>query len=180
MFRRPVRRAVRIMTRNAVNQNEFFRANQYFQLGQFENAALEYIQLAHRMERTGKPRQAANLHAQAALAWAKAGIEPRATTQANIAFSQFTLLGMKQRIIEFKAQLDQALHPESIQKNETASDMRHETPQPNRVLTPIIDRRAKLPAVCSQCGAPVRSDEVEWIDEMSAECDFCGAVLQAE
>jgi hypothetical protein len=180
MFRRPVRRAVRLMTRNVINQNEFFRANQLFQLGQFENAALEYIQLAHRMERTGKPRQAANLHAQAALAWAKAGVEPRATTQANIAFSQFTLLGMKQRIVEFKVQLDQALHPESLEKNKAVSVAPRETTQPHGVITPIINQRVKLPAVCSQCGAPVRSDEVEWIDDMSAECDFCGAVLQAE
>jgi hypothetical protein len=168
------------MTRNAMTQNEFFRANQLFQLGQFENAALEYIQLAHRMERMGRPRQAANLHAQAALAWARAGMEPRATTQANIAFSQFTLLGMKQRIIEFKTQLDQALHPESIQKIDSGRIEPHETIQPAMVFPAIIQRRTKLPAVCSQCGAPVHSDEVEWIDETSAECDFCGSVLQAE
>ncbi len=180
MFRRPARRAVRLMTRNAINQNEFFRANQLFQLGQFENAALEFIQLAHRMERTGKPRQAANLHAQAALAWAKAGIEPRAMNQANIAFSQFTLLGMKQRITEFKTQLDQALHPESILKNDAVRDEPRKTAQTAAVFPPIINQRGKLPAVCSQCGAPVRSDEVEWIDDASAECDFCGAVLQAE
>jgi hypothetical protein len=180
MFRRPVRRAVRLMSRNAMTQNEFFRANQFFQLGQFENAAMEYAQLAHRMERLGKPRQAANLHAQAALAWAKAGMEPRATNQANIAFSQFTLLGMKQRIIEFKSQFDQALHPESILKNDPPRVEPRETTPSDRVFPPIINQRPKLPAVCSQCGAPIRSDEVEWIDDMSAECDFCGAVLQAD
>jgi hypothetical protein len=180
MFRRPVRRAVRLMTKNAMTQNEFFRANQLFQLGQFENAALEFIQLAHRMERTGKPRQAANLHAQAALAWAKAGIEPRATNQANIAFSQFTLLGMKQRIIEFKTQLDQELHPESIPKNDAAWVEPCETTRPVTAFPPIINQHGKLPAICSQCGAPVRSDEVEWIDDTSAECDFCGVVLQVE
>lgn len=180
MFRRPIRRAVRLMTRNAINQNEFFRANQWFQLGQFENAALEYSQLAHRMERNGKPRQAANLHAQAALAWAKAGIEPRATTQANIAFSQFTLLGMKRRIFEFKTQFDQALHPQSTQKNSADSVDSRETAQSGTFFPPANDQPRKLPTVCGQCGAPVRSDEVEWIDDTSAECDFCGAVLQAE
>lgn len=38
--------------------------------------------------------------------------------------------------------------------------------------------RARLPAACPLCGAPVCSDEVEWIDEFSAECAFCGAVVQ--
>jgi len=168
------------MTRNAVEQNEFFRANQLSQIGQFESAAVEYVQLAQRLERTGKPRQAANMHALAALAWAKAGIEPRATHQANIAFSQFTLLGMKQRIVEFKSELDRALHPDStIQNGNIAPDPDENAPQP---VTDYASetRRGRLPSTCPHCGAPVRSTEVEWIDDQSAECDFCSAILQAE
>jgi hypothetical protein len=39
--------------------------------------------------------------------------------------------------------------------------------------------RPKLPSTCPKCGAPVRSDEIEWIDDRSAECIYCGTTLQA-
>lgn len=37
-----------------------------------------------------------------------------------------------------------------------------------------------LPTSCPGCGGPIRSDEVEWIDEATAECPFCGGALRAE
>jgi hypothetical protein len=37
-----------------------------------------------------------------------------------------------------------------------------------------------LPPSCPGCGGPVRSDEVEWIDEATAECPFCGGAIRAE
>ena len=38
----------------------------------------------------------------------------------------------------------------------------------------------QLPTECQRCFAPVRSDEVEWIDSASAECAYCGTVLKVE
>lgn len=40
--------------------------------------------------------------------------------------------------------------------------------------------RATLPTQCPSCGAPIRSDEVEWIDQNSAECVFCGNPVRGE
>ena len=40
--------------------------------------------------------------------------------------------------------------------------------------------QARLPAKCLSCYAPLRADEVEWVDAQSAECVYCGAVVQAE
>ena len=180
MFRRPIRRALRRMTANAVTQNEFFQANQLYTIGQFEAAANAYTQLAHQMERIGKPRQAANLHAQGAMAWAKAGIEQRSLNQANIALAQFTLLGMRHRISEFKMELDRVLYPHKVPAGSDQSKLAK-----NDSTTPVAQptantRRVQLPAICPQCGAPVRTDEIEWINEASAECGFCGAILQEE
>jgi hypothetical protein len=169
MFRRPIRRAIRRAAVGAIQENEFYLANQLYDKGQFESSAAIFAQLAQRMGRVGRLRQAANLHAKAALAWAYAGDEPRAENQANLAFGQFTLLGMKQRIIEFKKEYEQALH----HPGNTV-----EKPGPIEPETTVVHSQKRLPAVCDQCGAPVRSDQVEWIDETSAECDFCGAILQ--
>ena len=32
-----------------------------------------------------------------------------------------------------------------------------------------------LPTHCPQCGAALRPDEVEWLDEVTAECGYCGS-----
>ena len=42
------------------------------------------------------------------------------------------------------------------------------------------EKRASLPTHCPDCGAPVRTDEVEWIDTETAECVFCGSPVRGE
>jgi len=37
-----------------------------------------------------------------------------------------------------------------------------------------------LPTQCESCGAPIRSNEVKWIDENTAECLFCGNPVRRE
>ena len=40
--------------------------------------------------------------------------------------------------------------------------------------------RITLPTHCPSCGGPIRSDEVDWIDQFSAECPFCGSPVRAD
>jgi hypothetical protein len=37
-----------------------------------------------------------------------------------------------------------------------------------------------LPTHCPGCGAPIHPDEVEWLDDITAECAFCGSPLRRE
>jgi hypothetical protein len=37
-----------------------------------------------------------------------------------------------------------------------------------------------LPTNCPGCGGPIRSDEVEWADELTAECPYCGSAVRAQ
>ena len=37
-----------------------------------------------------------------------------------------------------------------------------------------------LPTACPGCGGPIRSDEVEWIDALTAECPYCGSAVRAQ
>jgi hypothetical protein len=41
-------------------------------------------------------------------------------------------------------------------------------------------KRPVLPTHCPSCGAAVQPDEVEWLDEVTAECDYCGSPVRAE
>jgi hypothetical protein len=42
--------------------------------------------------------------------------------------------------------------------------------------TPV--KRTVLPTHCAACGAAVRPDEVEWLDEITAECAYCGSPVR--
>ena len=49
--------------------------------------------------------------------------------------------------------------------------------------TPTVEspaRRPILPTDCPSCGAPLRPDEVDWLDEVTAECGFCGSLVREE
>jgi hypothetical protein len=37
-----------------------------------------------------------------------------------------------------------------------------------------------LPTNCHGCGGPLHANEVEWVDEITAECPYCGSALRAE
>jgi hypothetical protein len=40
--------------------------------------------------------------------------------------------------------------------------------------------KAVLPTSCPVCGGPIRSNEIEWIDGLTAECPYCGSAVRAE
>jgi hypothetical protein len=41
-------------------------------------------------------------------------------------------------------------------------------------------KRPLLPTHCPACGAAVRPDEVEWLDDVTAECAYCGSPVREE
>ena len=41
-------------------------------------------------------------------------------------------------------------------------------------------KRPILPIHCPSCGAGVHPDEIEWLDDVTAECAYCGNQLRAE
>ncbi len=43
-----------------------------------------------------------------------------------------------------------------------------------------VKRRPLLPTHCPSCGAAIEPDEIEWMDEATAECDFCGSPIRAQ
>ena len=45
---------------------------------------------------------------------------------------------------------------------------------------PAAKQRPVLPTHCPQCGAAIRPDEVEWLDDVTAECAYCGSPVRDE
>jgi hypothetical protein len=41
-------------------------------------------------------------------------------------------------------------------------------------------KKPTLPTKCPSCGAAVHPDEVEWMDDVTAECAYCGSAVRGE
>lgn len=54
---------------------------------------------------------------------------------------------------------------------------------PSKTMLEIKETPAKkpiLPTHCPSCGAAVKPDEVEWLDEITAECGYCGSPVRED
>lgn len=176
-FRRPMMRPVNPLVVQAVS-----RANQLLASGKPGDAAEIFERLAQEGESRGRPRPAANMHAHAANAYAIAKNEAAALTHARAALNQFIQLNMAERAPTFFANITRNLREngmagaaETLQK-EFGDRVKTMSAQ----AAPEQARRGRLPPKCPHCAGPARSDEVEWIDEHSAECGYCGGVIQTE
>ena len=160
------------------------QANQLKASGQNEQAAVLFDQLAAGMESTGHPRRAANFHAQAAHTFVDANEPLRALAHARRALDLFIRFQMVNRIPVFYANITRHMRTKGLNgvadqvvKEYAAKVSAYPTPmQPTQSAQ--AGPRPILPPTCPKCGAPVRSDEIEWIDERSAECIYCGSTLQ--
>jgi hypothetical protein len=54
------------------------------------------------------------------------------------------------------------------------------TVSPSLPPSEAAPKRPVLPTHCPACGAAMRPDEVEWLDEVTAECAYCGSPVRAE
>lgn len=72
--------------------------------------------------------------------------------------AEFNELGLGEEVSEIETLL------RAQQRSETPSDR----PEPGQAL----------PTHCPSCGAAVLPDEVEWLDEVTAECAYCGSPIR--
>ena len=139
-------------------------------------------QLAQQLDNRGFPRRAANVHARAAHAWAQAKNETSAQGQDRLALTGFLQLSMPRRAATFYQNVIRNLLDNGMKA--AADTLEQEFEDKVKALgvqtRPVQRGRRRLPPKCPQCGAPVRSDEVDWIDDASAGCAYCGSVVQAE
>jgi DNA-directed RNA polymerase subunit RPC12/RpoP len=155
------------------------------EIGDFTNAAFLYDKLARVAHDSGRPRQAGHLYVQAARARLLSNqLKPGLDTleQGLSTFAQAGLWDAFERVgsraVEELRQQDQPQAAQDLAR-------RIETMRQNRTA-PIASAELKdslhrsLPLKCPSCGATVRSDEVEWIDETHAACNYCGSMLAAE
>lgn len=157
------------------------QANQLMAAGQPGQAAPIFARLAGAMESEAHPRRAANLHAQAAHAYADSGAEQSALVQARFALNLFLQYQMVKRIPVFYANITRKLNNHGMQAAADALTQEFGTKVGTypTVAAPTT-KHGILPTNCPKCGAPLHRDEANWIDDITVECIYCGVSIRAE
>jgi hypothetical protein len=170
------------------------RTHRQLETGQYAQAYPTLKRLADGAAQRGMPVQAATLYVQAA----RARIEMAAPGAQNAAWDAVALgqralhllsgAGRTARAQALLARMLKALERRSYYEQavtlraEGAALLGAQSQEP--VSSPQASSQAALPAKCPSCNAPLRSDEVEWIEArhaaLSAECAYCGSVVRAE
>ncbi len=159
------------------------QANRLIADGHPGEAAQLFVNLAKQMEASSHPRRAANLYALAAHAYADDQDDANALVQSRRALTLFLQFQMLERTPRFYANIERKLRARKMINSADAlqsefGKLVESLPQPQ--AQPQVPGQQRLPSTCSQCGAPVRGDEVVWINQYSAECIYCGSVIQTE
>jgi hypothetical protein len=160
------------------------QAHRLLNQGQPGEAAPLFAELAQGAESFEMPARAAQLHLQAARALSLTGARPGLLEHARKAIDLLAGAGesallstaLRRFIQELRGQ-GHAAEADLLQQdlNRALGGAAAEAG-----LMPAPTQKARLPAACPQCGGPVRSDEVEWIDDGSAECPYCGSTLLSQ
>ena len=179
------RRAARRVRRDPLQASALLalaRAHRLLNEGQPAEAAPLFANLAEGAVAHGLPERAAQLNLQAARCHSLLGARLalvdhalRAVALAAGAGDMSLLTFGLPRFIQEQRGRGFAAEAEQIQQALNAAL----GPAAAPASAPAPLTRVRLPTACPQCGGPVRSDEVEWIDEVSAACSYCGAVLAA-
>jgi hypothetical protein len=157
------------------------RANQYFANENYAEAAQAFEGLARSAEESF-PERAPFLYLEAGRAYIYAG-----QTKSGVAHLRrgLTILGSQgrfRRMQKLGRRAMDELNGRGLtnEANEIAALLSGNMPIQDSAesITPV--KKPILPTHCPSCGASVRPDEVEWLDEFSAECDYCGSPVRGE
>jgi len=154
------------------------RANQLMANGDYTGAAEAFQQLAQGAE-LRFPQRAPFLFMEAGRAAIASG-----ETKAGVAHLQrgLTLLEAQGRIPQMRAFGQRAVSELKArglmaEAEEIAALIKipdsHDIP-----TTPVAAKRPTLPTHCPSCGGAVRPDEIEWLDDITAECAYCGSPVR--
>jgi hypothetical protein len=149
--------------------------------GSYTEASLAFYDLARKAE-DRFPERAPILYIEAGRAAILSGDNKKGIVHFR---SALTLLGTQQRYRRLQnvgerivAELrERGLNAEA---EEVESVIRNNAQAPAEKEASVSKKQAILLTHCPSCGAALRPNEVEWLDDVTAECDYCGSPVRAE
>lgn len=163
-------------------------AHQLLSSGQYAEAGTAYLDLANRGVEHGI-RQAPNLYFQAARCYILADDSIKALEIIRSGFEAFARENRWVDLYRSGLRITNMLNDNHlIREAEIVSGWVKELIPP-QVLSRLKSEPARepspslksiLPTHCPSCGGTVNPKEVEWVDDKSAMCDYCGSIVRSE
>lgn len=93
----------------------------------------------------------------------------------SAAVAQLSQLGQAEKATQLQSWLETMLkdHPEALQE----ADIPSPAVGTKQAGTVQAAKTPRLPAKCPFCGANMRPNEVEWLDDQTGECPYCGSPI---
>jgi hypothetical protein len=174
-FNRPVRRLF-----GAGIPSLLIRANQSMNAGNYTAAAGDLEQLARAAEGRRGPR-APIFHVQAGRARMLAGQPAEALQQLERGLGLLASRGRLRRLGRLGPRLVAEMRARGYADEAQQLSAYLENLSPGIEAESQVSAPAKhppLPTHCPGCGAPVHPDEIEWLDDATGECAYCGSPLR--
>ena len=157
-------------------------ANLAFDKGEFGRAAELFERIAEGADARGGPR-APLFYLQAGRARIYAGQTALGIPSLKRGLALLVERQQYQRLINAKSRVISELKERGLTKEAAEIDGWLKTiyPASSEFETQLPpSKKPILPTHCPQCGAALRPDEVEWLDEVTAECGYCGSPVREE
>jgi hypothetical protein len=180
-----MRRMFRRNIRKTLSQNVppvLQEANFVFDKGQYGRAAELFERIAQTADARGGPR-APIFHLQAGRARVLAGQVKLGMPSLKRGLELFAERGEFHKLHQMGTRLITELQGRGLTKEAAEIVVLLDELirfMPAMQAEPVIAKRPSLPTHCPSCGAGLRSDEVEWLDEDTAECPYCGSPVRDE
>lgn len=180
---RPMRRLARAVglleprPRQMINQAHALEA-----AGRHAEAAALFAQIADGAAERGMLDRAGNLSLQASRCMLNGGDTAEAVARARTGLNWLVQAGRGHRAAMSLRMAADALRAKG-HAAEAAALEKEFASLAQAAGEPAEDEPAahgRLPTKCSNCGGPLRPDDVDWIDDATAECPYCGSGVRAE
>ena len=183
MFRRhPSRRALGRIRRRLHAPQELILANQMMESGNYQGAAEQFEAVARAAESRGG-RHAPQLYLQAGFACILAGQNEAGLAHLQKGLSLLTRRSEWRRFYNASQRMIAELNQRGLKDEANQISEILNSTLPGNFSVPSIPAPARkpiLPTHCPSCGAALRPDEVEWLDDLTAECAYCGSPVREE
>ena len=157
-------------------------ANLAFDKGEYGRAAELFERIAEGADARGGPH-APMLHLQAGRARILAGQVKLGMPSLQRGLELFAQRKQFQRLHNAGQRVIMELNDRGLKNEANEIELWLKTilpSMPSFESQPIPAKKSILPTHCPQCGAALRPDEIEWLDDLTAECAYCGSPVREE
>lgn len=155
-------------------------ANFAFDKGEYGRAAELFEDIARTVAARGGPR-APLFYLQAGRARVLAGQVSLGMPSLRRGLEQLAQRGQLPRLQQIGARVISELNTRGLKKEASEIEIWLKSVagfMPSFQPTEVPQSKPVIPTRCPSCGAAVRPDEVEWLDEVTAECAYCGSPVR--